>query len=52
MEYKAYIKKPIEVEAYQNNSGDYVFRYKENGKYVESTMSKESFESMYVLKGE
>lgn len=52
MEYKTYIKKPLEVEAYQNDSGDYVFRYKLNGEYVEDTMPKESFESMYALKGE
>ena len=52
MEYKTYIKKPLEVEAYQNDSGDYVFRYKANGEYVESAMPKEYFESIYTLKGE
>ena len=52
MEYKKYIQKPFEVEAYQNDSGDYVFRYKANGEYIESTMPKEAFESMYTLKGE
>lgn len=52
MEYKTYIQKPLEVEAYQNNSGNYVFRYKANGEYIESTMPKESFESIYTLKGE
>ena len=31
---------------------DYVFRYKTNGEYIESTMPKEAFESIYTLKGE
>ena len=52
MEYKTYIQKPFEVEAYQNDSGDYVFRYKSNGGYIESIMPKEAFESMYELKEE
>ena len=52
MEYKKYVQKPFEVEAYQNDSGDYVFRYKTNGEYTESTMPKEAFESIYALKGE
>ncbi|CAM3338058.1 hypothetical protein MEEL106852_07880 [Megasphaera elsdenii] len=52
MEYKKYVQKPFEVEAYQNDSGDYVFRYKTNGEYIESTMPKESFESIYELKEE
>lgn len=52
MEYKKYIQKPLEVEAYQNESGDYVYRYKSSGGYIESTMPKESFESMYELKEE
>ena len=52
MEYKKYVQKPLEVEAYQNEAGDYVYRYKANGEYTESTMSKESFESIYTLKGE
>lgn len=34
------------------DSGDYVFRYKTNGEYVESTMPKEAFESIYELKEE
>lgn len=51
MEYKKYFQKPFEVEAYQNDSGDYVFRYKTNGQYIESTMPKEAFESIYTLKG-
>ena len=52
MEYKKYVQKPFEVEAYQNDSGDYVFRYKGNGGYIESTMHKEAFESIYTLQGE
>ena len=52
MEYKKYVQKPFEVEAYQNDSGDYVFRYKGKGGYIESTMPKEAFESIYTLKGE
>jgi hypothetical protein len=52
MEYKKYVQKPLEVEAYQNKVGDYVYRYKANGEYIESTMPKEAFESIYTLKGE
>ena len=52
MEYKKYVQKPFEVEAYQDDSGTYVFRYKANGEYIESTMPKEAFESIYTLKGE
>ena len=52
MEYKKYIQKPFEVEAYQNDSGTYVFRHKSNGGYIENEMPKEAFESMYTLKGE
>jgi hypothetical protein len=52
MEYKKYVQKPFEVEAYQNDSGNYVFRYKASGQYVESTMPKEAFESIYELKEE
>ena len=52
MEYKKYVQKPFEVEAYQNDSGDYVFRYKSNGEYIESEIPKEAFESMYELKEE
>lgn len=51
MEYKKYVQKPLEAEAYQNDSGDYVFRYKVNGEYIESTMPKEAFESIYTLSG-
>lgn len=50
MEYKKYIQKPFEVEAYQNDSGNYVFRYKSNGGYREGTMPKQTFESIYELK--
>ena len=50
MEYKKYVKKPLEVEAYQDDAGDYVYRYKANGEYTESTMPKEAFESIYELK--
>lgn len=52
MEYKKYIQKPFEVEAYQNDSGNYVFRYKSNGGYREGTMPKDDFESIYELKEE
>ena len=52
MEYKKYVQKPFEVEAYQDDSDNYVFRYKANGEYIESTMPKEAFESIYTLKGE
>ena len=52
MEYKKYVQKPLEVEACQNESGNYVYRYKANGEYIESTMPKEAFESIYTLKGE
>ena len=52
MEYKKYIQNPFEVEAYQNDFGYYVFRYKANGEYIESTMPKEAFESIYELKEE
>lgn len=50
MEYKVYIQKPFEVEAYQTDNGDYVFRYKVGDSYIESTMPKEVFESTYELK--
>lgn len=51
-------KQPLNITGYQfrcevrEEAGNYVFRYKANGEYIESTMPKESFESIYTIKGE
>ena len=47
-------KQPLDITGYQfrcevrEEAGDDVFHYKANGEYIESTMPKESFESIYI----
>ena len=48
MEFKTYVQKPYEVQATENDDGDYSIKDKDTGEIT--VMPKRIFEQLYTLK--